>query len=382
MPQSLFVSNGYRATLRKLSASLLMLSVNLTGGLGALFLTTEVAYAAPVSIFSDGFESSPNQYSPWTSHDSKWTNSNTQHTGTKATKANGDTNGVHNLLKSVSTLGKDSITLSYWYRAEDLDSAVLTAGHFDSHHHWVEDSWSGHDYIVNVEYTTNGTVWNNLFTISNSNDDGAYHQKTHSLPPSAANNPDFGIRFSANLDAGNDTVLIDDVSIDGSVINYPLSAHVVGAGSVQSTPTGNICGLTTCTASYGYGTLVSLLPTASTGSTFTGWTGCDSVSGNLCRVTMSAAKSVTATFTLNNYVLTVTKTGLGSGTVTSAPTGINCGAACARSYDYGTSVTLTAIAASGSTFTGWSGAGCSGTGTCMTTMVAASTITANFAIQL
>lgn len=37
MTKTLFVSNGYHAMLRKLAAGLLMLSLNLTGGVGALF---------------------------------------------------------------------------------------------------------------------------------------------------------------------------------------------------------------------------------------------------------------------------------------------------------------------------------------------------------
>jgi hypothetical protein len=41
-------------------------------------------------------------------------------------------------------------------------------------------------------------------------------------------------------------------------------------------------------------------------------------------------------------------------------------------------VTLTATAASGSTFAGWSGGGCSGTGTCTVTMTADKSVTANF----
>ena len=63
----------------------------------------------------------------------------------------------------------------------------------------------------------------------------------------------------------------------------------------------------------------------------------------------------------NTFPLTVSKGGTGSGTVTSSPAGINCGSTCSATYNSGTSVTLTAAAASGSTFGGWSGA-CSGTG--------------------
>ena len=78
--------------------------------------------------------------------------------------------------------------------------------------------------------------------------------------------------------------------------------------------------------------------------------------------------------------LTVVRAGCGSGTVTSAPTGISCGADCAQGYPAGTRVTLTAKAASGSRFAGWSGTGCSGTGTtCSLTLNAATTFTATFA---
>jgi hypothetical protein len=57
---------------------------------------------------------------------------------------------------------------------------------------------------------------------------------------------------------------------------------------------------------------------------------------------------------------------------------VNCGTDCSESVTSGGSVTLTAAPASGSTFTGWSGGGCSGTGTCTTTVVANTTVTATF----
>ncbi len=79
-------------------------------------------------------------------------------------------------------------------------------------------------------------------------------------------------------------------------------------------------------------------------------------------------------------LLSVTKSGSGSGTVTSLPTGIDCGADCSESLVGETSMTLTATPATGSTFTGWSGAGCSGTSTCTLTMSAARTVNAEFAV--
>ncbi|MFT5195978.1 MAG: hypothetical protein ACI9EW_004069, partial [Cellvibrionaceae bacterium] len=64
--------------------------------------------------------------------------------------------------------------------------------------------------------------------------------------------------------------------------------------------------------------------------------------------------------------------------VSSLPAGINCGVICTASFDSGQAVTLKATAASGSSFIGWSGAGCSGTGDCVVTMDEAKSVTATF----
>ncbi len=90
-----------------------------------------------------------------------------------------------------------------------------------------------------------------------------------------------------------------------------------------------------------------------------------------------ATMTVSCGGTGTRYTLTVTRAGTGSGTVTSSPAGIRCGATCSASYASGTTVTLSAAPASGSTFAGWSGA-CVGTGACVTTMTAARAVTATF----
>ncbi len=89
----------------------------------------------------------------------------------------------------------------------------------------------------------------------------------------------------------------------------------------------------------------------------------------VCAITVAPAGPTT------QYTLSVSKAGTGSGTVSGAS--INCGATCSATYDSGTTVTLTATPASGSTFGGWSGA-CTGSGTCSVTMTAARSVTATF----
>jgi hypothetical protein len=82
---------------------------------------------------------------------------------------------------------------------------------------------------------------------------------------------------------------------------------------------------------------------------------------------------------VSNFNLVVTKSG--SGTVTSVPSGINCGTACSASFASGTNVTLTAMAAAGWDFTGWSGGVCSGTSTtCQVSLVSGKTVTATFTV--
>jgi uncharacterized delta-60 repeat protein len=78
------------------------------------------------------------------------------------------------------------------------------------------------------------------------------------------------------------------------------------------------------------------------------------------------------------FALNVAKAGTGSGSVQSSPPGINCGTACSGPFDDGAGVTLTASAAAGSAFAGWSGGGCSGAGSCALTMSADQTVTATF----
>jgi hypothetical protein len=85
-----------------------------------------------------------------------------------------------------------------------------------------------------------------------------------------------------------------------------------------------------------------------------------------------------ATTTQSTLNLTVTKSGTGSGTVVSLPSGINCGSDCSEAFPSGTVVTLTATASAGSRFDGWSGGGCSGTGPCTLTGNTNVAVTATF----
>ncbi len=107
-----------------------------------------------------------------------------------------------------------------------------------------------------------------------------------------------------------------------------LTVSKIGNGTVTSSDGFINCGAT-CSHGYSYGATVTLTATPGSNSTFTSWSGCDSVQGNVCTVTMYYQRSVTATFT-TTYVLSVSV--VGNGTVTSSDGFINCGSVCSHSY--------------------------------------------------
>lgn len=149
-----------------------------------------------------------------------------------------------------------------------------------------------------------------------------------------------------------------------------------GSGTVAVSPGGINC-TSTCSATYAFGTSVTLTATPSTGSTFTGWSGACSGTATTCTVTTDDDTSVTATFIVTPETLTVARKGDGGGKVTSRPVGISCGTTCSNSFDYNTVVTLTAKAAKGSSFAGWSGA-CKGRRACTPLLTAAKSVKATF----
>jgi hypothetical protein len=200
---------------------------------------------------------------------------------------------------------------------------------------------------------------------------------------------------TSSLPAGTRTITAaySGTTTQAASLSAPLTQTIVasqtltvtkagtGGGTVTSSPAGIDCGAT-CSASFGAGAAVTLSATASAGSIFAGWSGGGCAGTGSCTVTLDAATTVTATFNTapaGTFALTVGKAGAGTGTVTSSPVGIDCGAVCVFSFSANASVTLTAAASAGSAFTGWSGGGCSGTGTCVVTMDAAKTVTATFA---
>ena len=96
-------------------------------------------------------------------------------------------------------------------------------------------------------------------------------------------------------------------------------------------------------------------------------------------VTALASAELYSTIICPTCLLSVSLEGSGSGTVSSGDGEIACPDTCTAAFDTGSSVTLTATAAAGSSFTGWGGACAEATGdTCSLTMDAPQEVTATF----
>ena len=197
-----------------------------------------------------------------------------------------------------------------------------------------------------------------------------------------------GSACSAQFDAGTSVTLIAEPDLTSTFAGWTGCTSSTGAtctvtinaaGTVTATFTLNTYTLTLTTAgtgsgtvtgagSYSYGTTAPVTATATTGSTFAGWSGPNGTECATGAVSMVANKSCTATFTRIQYLLIVAKDGTGGGIVSSLPVGMTCGTTtCSASFDAGSSVTLIPTADATSTFAGWTGCA-SSTGTiCLVT---------------
>ncbi len=183
-----------------------------------------------------------------------------------------------------------------------------------------------------------------------------------------------------------------EVKVDNNVtgkatftqITHTLTVTVTGVGKVNA-GSGAIAGCEAaggvCSGSYGEGSVITLTAVPGVDQKFTGWSGadvgsCDQTGATLtCPVTIPAHNAaIAAGFAPNIHTLAINKAGTGTGSV------LCNGGSCASSYLSGTSITLAAVPTAGSNFAGWSGGGCSGTGSCVIALTADSTVTATFTV--
>jgi len=152
-----------------------------------------------------------------------------------------------------------------------------------------------------------------------------------------------------------------------------VSANPADGGSVQVSPAAN-----GANGSYVEGTVVTLTASAGANHAFAGWTGAVEAATNPLVLTVTADLSVSANFTnttVPTHVLTLVTNPPGGGSITAAPAPNGSGGG----YLEGTVVLLTATAAAGNSFSGWSGAAAGTEAQVSVTMDADKTVTASFA---
>lgn len=155
------------------------------------------------------------------------------------------------------------------------------------------------------------------------------------------------------------------------------SSDSTGKGVVESEPAGiscdNVSGVG-CVANFPAGTAVRLSAEPGEGSSFVGFAGPCSGTAD-CTLSLDGNTTVVVTFKPAQAALNVETEGPGK--VVSIPEGIDCGSDCSESYAQGTVISLQAVPAADSVFTGWGGA-CSGTGGCTLMLDAGTSVTASF----
>jgi hypothetical protein len=155
------------------------------------------------------------------------------------------------------------------------------------------------------------------------------------------------------------SVLLNTASGPANVLSAAVSSTGPDiGGTVFSQPPQIMCG-DDCSATYLPGTLVTLLTQVIPGYVWTGWSG-DCTGMGACVVDMNADHSVVANFsaTTATFTLNIVFAGNGLGAVASGFPPSWCPSGCSISLPPGATANLVATPATGSTFSGWSGAGC------------------------
>lgn len=169
-----------------------------------------VAEAGTDTLFTDSFESNPAFSSPSWTNDPQWgTSASAAYDGSKKAKTDGSQSGAALLTsETIDATGYESVELSFWYKQQGFESV------------------SDDNDNVKVEWF-DGSLWNLLETFvgesGDADDVNDWTQWTGPLGASADNNANIKLRFTSDLDAGNDKFFLDlvELTADKKVIIIP-----------------------------------------------------------------------------------------------------------------------------------------------------------------
>ncbi len=229
-------------------------------------------------------------------------------------------------VDGATTCGSSNSTADVWYKYTPATSGSA---------HFTLCNGTSYDSVMSIHSGCPGTSGNTL----GCNDDAC--GQPYSAPSEVTLNVTAGTTYLVRISGWSGATGAYGLAIEGPACqptNYTLTTYVspAGTGAIALDPPGG---------SYAPGTPVQLTAEAITGWHFDHWEGDLSGGSNPATIVMNSNKSVTAAFAINYYTLTVDT--IGPGTVTLDPPGGN--------YPHGTSVLLTAHAASGARFDYWMG---------------------------
>lgn len=207
-----------------------------------------------------------------------------------------------------------------------------------------------------LEYSSDGTAYPKSLTVQ--------HALTASRIGLFAGNSGDNPAWTSDADFFFDTTGPIDPEDGPAAATFGLTTSVIGSGSITRDPAAD---------SYPAGTVVTLRAAPALNHHFVGWSGDAAGTQATTTVTMSAARSVTATFQADTpppatYPLEVTV--VGSGAVTRTPE--------AASYPAGAEVTLEARPPAGWAFSAWSGDASGSLNPVVVVMDAPRSVTATF----
>lgn len=208
-----FFSRNIKRIFRKLiSGSLAFLLLVQMFGPG-LFAIQQAFAVTGSTLFENGFEGNnvPVSFSQWTSKNGVWNSDTTSpHSGLRKAFAFGDTGEPDVLRKAVSTKDHKNLNISFWYQLRSLENGDL----------------------VKVQWTNNGTTWNDLVTFTDGDEKEVWTQWQGSLPLGAEDSQNFAFRFWVNFDDGEtktDKFYLDDVKLTGEDIQKINICHQTGS---------------------------------------------------------------------------------------------------------------------------------------------------------
>ena len=178
----------------------------------------------------------------------------------------------------------------------------------------------------------------------------------------------YGFTIELSGDGSGTVITLNGQGVDDGRFNCQLSKGTVVAGS-------------DCYENYidgssgGTGVDVIVFPSPAAGTCWSAGIDCSPDASQL-PITLHSDELLTVFFNLRSFNVTVSRSGTGTGTVTSSPAGINCPGTCAAPFLYGTEVALTAVPNPGASFAEWDGA-CAGQGAACKIAIPASNTSTN-----